>query len=753
MCMTATALADNPNYKRPVLPDVYQGNGVYVEIEPIVIQSNENWRSYHSNIGDGLLKVGTEMKSTEKDPDGYTKPGKERYTAFVNTRGEIVIPPMKGTATFDFGDFHDGLAWFKDQSSNPWKYGYMNTHGDVVIKPRFSHPADFHDGVACVDGMLINTSGGVVAEGFDSFHDSFRARTYVSDGMIRYTGKLPSGDYFSGYLDLKGQPAVTIFKGQINEYYSQKQELAEPVSDFHDGYAVLKEHKSGRLYPTYIIIDKSGTEVYRMKDTPPFRLETGTIVGDGKITAQRIDTETGKTVGRALDLRGNVVAEASFDSEAYFSDGVIPGGRDRDGFYSLLLDETGTAVMPKDLFADSNGNIDYTEKERFYRHHPEYSSSDDLVWSLHNGETQFTGVESGSTVLTLELKDGNAMGGESKASWAWTMSVHSGTYTGSGIVWAKNARVYPDQQGPAKEKTMVPESNNSWMASDRHQSTSTAEGIDHKQHTVYHYAAGTAFQLQMEMGNATDVGIFLKLDKKGVWDPKQWNIYDTGMYGVNGSAKFNEDQWLLLPEGHIVCMGNAYVCVGAKQTPPPKPDPKPQPVKPSNEPSAWAKEQVDAAKTAGIVPASLQSAYNAGATRAEFCALACQTYETLCGPITGYESVSFSDTNDVNVLKMASVGVVDGVGNGKFAPEKGLTREQAATMLARLAKATGAPLEKAAPTFADNQSIASWAKDAVGQIQKSGVMGGNNHNQFLPKGDYTREQSILTALRLYNMLK
>ena len=178
------------------------------------------------------------------------------------------------------------------------------------------------------------------------------------------------------------------------------------------------------------------------------------------------------------------------------------------------------------------------------------------------------------------------------------------------------------------------------------------------------------------------------------------------------------------------------------------PEPEPQP----DVPSSWAAEQVNQAISAGLVPLSLQAQYTTPATRAEFCALAVELYETVTGSeIT--EWATFSDTTDVNVQKMAGLGVVTGVGNGAFHPEGTLTREQAATMLSRLAAAMGKPLTAAAPTFADNASIASWAVDAVGQMQISGVMGGTGNNSFTPQGSYTREQSILTILRLYNLVK
>ena len=100
--------------------------------------------------------------------------------------------------------------------------------------------------------------------------------------------------------------------------------------------------------------------------------------------------------------------------------------------------------------------------------------------------------------------------------------------------------------------------------------------------------------------------------------------------------------------------------------------------------------------------------------------------------------------------KAAAIGVVNGVGNGNFAPPDTLTREQAATMLARLSNALGKQIPENAPTFSDSGSVSDWATAAVGQMQSAGIMGGVGNNMFSPKGDYTREQSIVTMLRLSN---
>ena len=181
-------------------------------------------------------------------------------------------------------------------------------------------------------------------------------------------------------------------------------------------------------------------------------------------------------------------------------------------------------------------------------------------------------------------------------------------------------------------------------------------------------------------------------------------------------------------------------------TPAPTPTPTPPP---AAAPSAWAAEHVQRAITLNLVPANLQSAYTQAATRAEFAALAVALYETITGnEITG--RVTFTDTTDVNVQKLAYLGVVDGMGDGTFAPNSQLTREQAAVLLARLAGAIDQPFPTAAPTFTDNAAISSWAQAGVGQAQAAGVMGGVGDNIFSPQGSFTREQSIIAMLRLFD---
>ena len=167
-----------------------------------------------------------------------------------------------------------------------------------------------------------------------------------------------------------------------------------------------------------------------------------------------------------------------------------------------------------------------------------------------------------------------------------------------------------------------------------------------------------------------------------------------------------------------------------------------------NSASGWAREDITRAISLGLVPVALQSDYTQAATRAEFAALAVYLYETVTGiEITG--RVNFADTTSVYVEKVAYLGIVEGIGNNMFAPDYPITREQAAVLLSRLATALNFEHIVHPANFADNSQISSWALAGVGLMQALEIMGGVGNNNFAPRSPYTREQSIISMLRLF----
>ncbi|MCL2099338.1 MAG: InlB B-repeat-containing protein [Oscillospiraceae bacterium] len=167
--------------------------------------------------------------------------------------------------------------------------------------------------------------------------------------------------------------------------------------------------------------------------------------------------------------------------------------------------------------------------------------------------------------------------------------------------------------------------------------------------------------------------------------------------------------------------------------------------------SGWALEQIIRAHNLGLIPQQLQSHYNRPITRSEFASLAVTLYETITGrEITG--RVSFDDSDDVNVQKAAAIGVMSPQNRERnlFGPYVILSRQDSAGTLVRLANLIGKPLPEGRVNFADNDKIASWALEPVGQAAAARIMSAGSGNKFNPGDALTREECIAAVLRLFN---
>ena len=111
-----------------------------------------------------------------------------------------------------------------------------------------------------------------------------------------------------------------------------------------------------------------------------------------------------------------------------------------------------------------------------------------------------------------------------------------------------------------------------------------------------------------------------------------------------------------------------------------------------------------------------------------------------------YSSQRFNDVNSSTyyspyVTWANEVGIVSGVGGGNFAPDKALTREEMAVIMSKFLKASNKKLtEKPITNFNDQGSISPWAKEAVTEMAKLGVVKGMGEGNFSPKTEFTRAQ-------------
>lgn len=193
----------------------------------------------------------------------------------------------------------------------------------------------------------------------------------------------------------------------------------------------------------------------------------------------------------------------------------------------------------------------------------------------------------------------------------------------------------------------------------------------------------------------------------------------------------------------------------------------------TNGASDWAKEEIEKAAACNLLPYELASHYTRNITRKDFCDLIYRLVATEFSPDSDsrqgqwfavdnviYErqltnklnSVAFSDCTDEKIKFLSAAGIINGMGDGTFAPDASITREQAAAILYRTAEFLG---NKTMPTavrhsYADQNDISDWAETSVACMNVMGIMKGVSETEFSPQGHYTIEQAIATILRLYN---
>ena len=178
--------------------------------------------------------------------------------------------------------------------------------------------------------------------------------------------------------------------------------------------------------------------------------------------------------------------------------------------------------------------------------------------------------------------------------------------------------------------------------------------------------------------------------------------------------------------------------------------------------SEWAMEYMTRASEYGLIPEILTAAdLSQNITRQEFAAASVLLYEAFVGAnLPDYEVQSpFTDTDDADILKAYSLGIVNGMGDGTFAPDATLTREQACTMLGRVYElarqgvtAEGTFLPQSAEQFSDHFEIFDYAKNYIYFFVSFGIIDGMGDGTFAPKDTMTCEQALkIAAVSLENL--
>lgn len=178
-------------------------------------------------------------------------------------------------------------------------------------------------------------------------------------------------------------------------------------------------------------------------------------------------------------------------------------------------------------------------------------------------------------------------------------------------------------------------------------------------------------------------------------------------------------------------------------------------------PSDWAKAEVEAAETAGLIPElNGNPTWQDNATRLHFAQLAVRLAESVTGEtLPAAPASTFTDCTDIDVRKAYAAGIVNGTSATTFSPDSKLTREQLATMLWRAAdyiqQQTGEQVLTAGgslTSYTDASRVSNYAAEAVATLANYGIMKGTSATALSPQQNCSVEQSVLLTYRMLQQL-
>ncbi|MGD0152688.1 MAG: N-acetylmuramoyl-L-alanine amidase [Thermacetogeniaceae bacterium] len=156
----------------------------------------------------------------------------------------------------------------------------------------------------------------------------------------------------------------------------------------------------------------------------------------------------------------------------------------------------------------------------------------------------------------------------------------------------------------------------------------------------------------------------------------------------------------------------------------------------------WAAAEIGKAISTGYVKGYPDGRFkpDAGVTRSEFIAMVDVAFQIPASQDRqAFKDVRGKDWFAQDLQSALAAGFVSGYPDGTFRPQKSVTRQEAACLLAKLLKLDGG----GSTSFSDAGQIDSWAKSSIAELVAEGIMAGYPNGSFQPKKVISRAEAVV----------
>lgn len=167
--------------------------------------------------------------------------------------------------------------------------------------------------------------------------------------------------------------------------------------------------------------------------------------------------------------------------------------------------------------------------------------------------------------------------------------------------------------------------------------------------------------------------------------------------------------------------------------------------------SKWALEAIGYSKGKGWMTGRTDGNFypKDKLTRAEFAAIIARVLN-----LEAYSAKEYNYTDSKGhwaekyINLVTASGYMNGYEDGSFKPEKNITREEVAKVLANMKLKDGIDVQASKVSFNDMNS-SNWSYDAVIKIAKYGIIKGYEDGSYKPKKDISREEMAVILMRAF----
>ena len=167
----------------------------------------------------------------------------------------------------------------------------------------------------------------------------------------------------------------------------------------------------------------------------------------------------------------------------------------------------------------------------------------------------------------------------------------------------------------------------------------------------------------------------------------------------------------------------------------------------------WAKPSIEFLRSSGITSGYRDNTYRPGQSisRGEFTLMICRAFQFPTGGSSGFPDVPTNSTYAGAIASARDLGIVQG-NNGRFQPERPITRQSAMTMICRALDAAGQSLPTAdsslLSSYTDGAQVSAFARPSVAALVQSGAVRGNSSMRLNPGAAISRAEMAVILHRV-----